>query len=157
MHVGEIVNGVRIAGPGVSAEAICKGQQSLSNDPLPFELTYLPENTFELHEPQVYKCPDGRIQGGTRDFTIGVSAAVFGVSFARLDGEPVASGTGPVRPIEISGSKGVLVEPQTHEGKAISQTQIVFITNGGSVAVNASAMPLEEVLRIAKGIECFDC
>lgn len=158
MHVGDIVNGIEILAPGENAQGICPREQIVSDQEIPFELEYLPENTHEIVEPRVLECPDGRLESASRRFLIGISPAGFNVSYARLAGPAAASGTGPVEPIEINGVDGVLVGAQrTEEGSALSQTQIVVPTDEGGLAITANGVPTDEVIAIAEGIRCFEC
>lgn len=156
--MGEVINGIRITAPGESAPGICPGKARESDLPFPFEATYLPPNTFEMAEPQVLECPDGRLESAHRSFQIGEAGpALFAISYAVLSGPPIAYGTGDVAPITVNGQAAVTVAPEIYEGVEIGQASVVVVTPKGSITVVGNTIPLAELVKIAEGVKCPAC
>jgi hypothetical protein len=135
----------------------------------PLVLVYLPENTYETHEPQIVVCPAGDIWMTTRSFRVSLEygeidrpedrAQVTVAYFDRTRSLPlpiaefqqVESGT-------INGHPAVFVKPLTPEG--YGRSEILFATDHptmGFFEVSAWNVPFEETIKIAEGLSCSEC
>jgi hypothetical protein len=156
-HVGEVVNGIRIADFGETVTSPCPGEQRKSGEPLPFEVKYLPPNTFEIARPSVFVCPDGELAGAGRSFQIGDQGglAVFVISYSAS--EPIAYGWGDYTAMTINGWPSVAIDSVKNNGAAVGGAVVVMDTPNGFLEVTGTIMPLDELIKIAEGISCTTC
>jgi len=136
-------------------------------DAIPFELTYLPPDTFEYQPPYVTTCQDGQreiILNAVREFENGRLiegeanlGAPFTVTYS--DMEPVVLSIAPASRVgatTVNGHPGVIIRPVTPEGYA--EGMVVFKRDdGGTVEIRGTYMPMDELLKIAEGVRCEGC
>ena len=151
-----VVNGIRLYPFGDSdVKNHCGGSDFEGFDTREgLRFGYLPPGTF-AHTPQYAPiCPDGSVAGYGQEFavynasfnvwySVGELAFVHGAPADRIEGQTVA------------GRPGVVIRPVSAAG--VGQSWVAFPLADGIVVVDAVDMPLEEIMRIAEGIECANC
>lgn len=133
---------------------ITTSKEAASDTPLPYEITYLPPGTAEEGPPYVLLCPDGLIGRAARFFT--VQGATLAVSY--FSGEPVIDSFSSADRVEgaiIQGRPGVVVRPLTPEG--YGSGLVGFRLEEGFITVRGRHLPLDELMKVAEGIECAGC
>lgn len=118
--------------------------------PSPINPTYLPPGTFAIGPVGILLCPDGTLVEALQDFS--VSNATFDI---RYDvGRPIVVHEAAAERVEagtINGQPAVIIRPLIPEGWGPSQ--VVFQSGQGYLTVLSFDMPLEETLKVAKGLQ----
>lgn len=114
---------------------------------------WLPPGTSAVGRQLAALCPDGALSAVVAEFEAGLSE----ISVAYWVGKQALLSAGEVARFFVGtlADRPAIISVGTRDG--FPHTIVVMETGNGSIELDTRAVPLEDVLRLAEGIECDGC